>query len=248
MSNRGSSPALTEKIFERAVNNITEQGKVMTVNGTVNKTFILLLLMFTTAMYTWTQFFTGDQEAIFPLMIGGVITGLVLAIIMMFKMQWAFVLAPAYALAEGLFIGGISAIFSSAFEGIVMQAAGLTFGLLFVMLALYKFRIIKVTQKLRSGIIAATGAVALFYLVMLVAGLFGADTSFYASSSPLSIGLSLVIVGVATFNLLLDFDFIETGAKMGAPRYMEWYGAFALLVTLVWLYIEILRLLSKLRD
>lgn len=247
--NRSSSPALSEKIFDRAANNFTESGQAMTVNGTVNKTFILLLLLLATAMFTWTRFNeTANPSEIMSYVMGGAIGGLVIALIMIFKLNWSMFLAPAYAACEGLFIGGISAMYNSFASGIVVQAVSLTFGVLLVMLAMYKFKIIRVTEKLRSGIIAATGAVALFYFVMLIISLFGGNVGFYASSSPLSIGLSFIIVGIAAFNLLLDFDFIEEGSKRNMPKYMEWYGAFGVLVTLVWLYLEILRLLSKLRN
>ncbi|UPT68767.1 MAG: Bax inhibitor-1/YccA family protein [Sphingobacteriales bacterium JAD_PAG50586_3] len=251
MSNmpKSSSPVLSEKIFERAANNFTESGQTMTINGTVNKTFILLLILLSTAIFTWTRYNELlNPSEIMGYVIGGAIVALIIAIVYMFKPNWGMVLAPAYAAAEGLFIGGISAMFNSMADGIVMQAVILTFGVLFVMLAMYKFRIIKVTEKLKSGIMAATGAVALFYLVMWVMRLFGGDTSFYAGNSMLSIGISLLIVGIAAFNLLLDFAFIEEGSQRNAPKYMEWFGAFGILVTLVWLYIEILRLLSKLRD
>lgn len=246
---KASNPALSEKIFERAHQNFTEQGKPMTVGGTINKTFILLLLVLAPAMYTWNQLYsTGSYQEVAPFVISGLIGGLIAAIVTIVKPNWAGITAPIYAVFEGLFLGAISAMFNIAYPGIAIQAVGLTFGVLGVMLVMYKTGLIKVTQKLRTGIIAATATVALFYLVIIIMGFFGGDTSFYMGNSLLSIGISLVIVGIAAFNLLLDFDFIEQGAKMGAPKYMEWYGAFGLMVTLIWLYLEILRLLSKLRD
>jgi uncharacterized YccA/Bax inhibitor family protein len=161
-------------------------------------------------------------------------------------------LAPLYALLEGLFIGAISAIMNAAFAesypGLVMQAVGLTFGVALAMFLLYNFRIITVTNKLRSIIMSATMGIGLFYLIVWIAGMFGFEMGFAFDSSPLSIGISLFIVGIAALNLLLDFDAIEKAAEMGAPKYMEWYGAFGLLVTLVWLYLEILKLLSKLNS
>jgi uncharacterized YccA/Bax inhibitor family protein len=157
------------------------------------------------------------------------------------------VTAPIYAVLEGLFLGGISAIFEMSYPGIVIQAVALTFGTLFCLLAAYKSRLIKVTENFKLGIVAATGAICLIYLVSIIMGFFGASIPMIHSSGPLGIGFSLFVVTIAALNLVLDFDFIERGSEMGAPKYMEWYGAFGLVVTLVWLYIEILRLLSKLR-
>jgi len=179
---------------------------------------------------------------------GGAIGGLIAAIATIIKPNWSPVSAPIYSVFQGLFLGGISAALNLRFPGIAVQAVALTFGTLGVMLFMYKTGLIKVTEKLRTGIIAATLAVGLFYFVIMIISLFGGDTSFYMGNSLLSIGISLVIVGIAAFNLLLDFDFIDKGAQMGAPKYMEWFGAFGLMVTLIWLYIEMLRLLSKLRD
>lgn len=248
MELRGSNPTFSEKIYANAAHEITGDSKVMTVNGTVNKTFIMLLLLMASAIFTWGLALGAEPMAALPYMIGGAIGGLILGIVMGFKMQWSGILAPIYAVLEGLFIGGISAFFSRAYDGIVVQAVALTFGTLFIMLAAYRFKIITVTEKLKAGIIAATGAVALFYLVLMIVNLFSSTPSFYASSSPLSIGISVVIVAIAAFNLLLDFDFIEKGSALRVPKYMEWYAAFGLMVTLVWLYLEILRLLSKLQS
>lgn len=244
-----SNPALSDKIFERARQNNTDLGNPMTVSGTVNKTFILLLLVLAPAMYTWNMLYSGTTyQNAGAFIIGGAIGGLIAAIVTIVKPNWSAVSAPIYAVFEGLFLGGVSAALNLRFPGIAVQAVALTFGTLGVMLVMYKTGMIKVTEKLRTGIIAATLAVGLFYFVIMIMSLFGGDTSFYMGNSLLSIGISLVIVGIAAFNLLLDFDFIDKGAKMGAPKYMEWFGAFGLMVTLIWLYMEILRLLSKLRD
>jgi uncharacterized YccA/Bax inhibitor family protein len=165
-----------------------------------------------------------------------------------FKQTWAPFTAPIYALLEGLVLGSLSAVLELRFPGIAMQAVGMTFGVLFVMLLLYRSHIIPVTQKLRMGIVAATGAIFLFYIAEMILGFFGVHFGAINGSGPIGIGFSIVVVAIAAFNLILDFDFIERGVHGGAPKYMEWYGAFGLMVTLVWLYLEIIRLLAKLRE
>lgn len=184
------------------------------------------------------------------LMMVGMIGGLIAAIAITFKPTWAGFLAPLYALLEGLFIGGISAIFNAMFAknypGLVMQAVGLTFGVAIAMFLLYNFRVIRATEKFKSVIIASTLGIGIFYLITLVLNMFGVNVSFMYDNSLLSIGISLFVVAIAALNLIMDFDMIEQGAERGAPKFMEWYGAFGLLVTIVWLYIEILKLLSKL--
>jgi uncharacterized YccA/Bax inhibitor family protein len=184
------------------------------------------------------------------LMMVGIFGGLIAAIAISFKPNWAGYLAPLYGLLEGLFIGGISAILNAAFAekypGLIMQAVGLTFGVAIAMFLLYNFRIIRATEKFKSVIFTATLGIGIFYLLTMVLRLFGVNVGFMYDSSLLSIGISLFIVAIAALNLILDFDMIEQGAERGAPKFMEWYGAFGLLVTLVWLYLEILRLLSKL--
>ena len=182
-----------------------------------------------------------------PFLIGGGIGGLILALVTVFKREWSGFTAPAYAVCEGLVLGGISAIFELKFPGIVMQAVALTFGTLFCLLMAYKTGLIRVTEKFRLGVFVATAAIALVYLVSFVLGFFNLQVPFMVGSGLVSIGFSLFVVGIASLNLVLDFDFIEHGAEAGAPKYMEWYGAFGLMVTLVWLYIEILQLLAKLR-
>jgi hypothetical protein len=184
-----------------------------------------------------------------PMIIGGAIGGLVIAIVLMFKKEWAGYLAPLYALLEGLFIGAVSSFFNETYPGIVMQAVGLTFSVGIGMYFLYAMRIIRATEKFKSVIITATVGIALFYFAIMILGMFSVDIDqtmhFVNGGGPLGIGFSLVVVVIAALNLILDFDMIEQGAEMGAPKYMEWYGAFGLMVTFVWLYMEILRLLSK---
>ena len=258
------NPALNDNTFDRDVDRYRPGGyredaetrsDLMTVQGTVFKTGILLALVFTAGAFTWnmmTQQMTLPPEArgVLPqvLTFGGAIGGFIVALVTIFKQSWAPVTAPIYAILEGLFLGGISAMFAAQFQGIVPQAIGLTGAVTAAMLILYTFRIIKVTEKLRSGIIMAVCGVMLFYLVTIVLGLFGVNTAAVTGNGPLSIGISLVIVGIASASLLLDFDFIERGAAGGAPKHMEWYGAFGLMVTLVWLYLELLKLLAKLQS
>ena len=221
----------------------------MTIQGTVNKTALLLLLVLFSSSWTWNLYFSaGDPAVVMPWVFGGLIGGFIVALITVFKKQWAVLTAPIYSLLEGLALGGISAIFEARFPGIVIQAVGLTFGTLFCLLMAYKSGMIKVTENFKLGVVAATGAIALFYVVSLLLGMFGISIPFIHGSGIIGIGFSLFVVAIAALNLVLDFDFIENGAARGAPQYMEWYAAFGLIVTLVWLYIEILRLLSKLRS
>jgi len=245
---RTSNPTMRPEIYQEAAQTFTGD-RTMTVNGTINCTGILLCLTLMTAAFTWRMYDIenpASAAAMMPWMIGGLIGGLILAVTTVFKQSWAPFTAPLYALAEGLFLGGISAIIQSQVaEPIVMQAVGLTFGVLFVMLALYRTGVIQVTDKFRTGVVAATGGVMLLYLATWILGMFGVGIPYIHGSGLIGIGFSLFVVGLASLNLVLDFDLIENGAKAGAPKYMEWFGAFALMVTLVWLYIEILRLLSK---
>ena len=249
---KSGNPTLTEKIFDKAAHENANAFGVMSVRGTINKFGFLLLMVMASAMYVWNVFAQGNTNTAITLMIAGAIGGLVLAIVIMFKPNWAGYITPAYGILEGLFIGGISAyfndIFKNSYPNIILHAVGLTLGVAAAMFFLYNFRIITVTNKLRSIIMSATMGIGLFYLIVWIAGMFGFEMGFAFDSSPLSIGISLFIVGIAALNLLLDFDAIEKAAEMGAPKYMEWYGAFGLLVTLVWLYLEILKLLSKLNS
>lgn len=223
--------------------------EVMTINGTINKAFLLLLLVFLGATYTWKMADPlGDNvnpNAVIYWMIGGAIGGLIAALVVVFRPKSAPIAAPIYAILEGLFLGGISAFFAQRFPGIVIQAVALTLGVMLVMLFVYRSGIIKVNNKFIGGVVAATGAVALFYIVTMVMSMFGADTSFMSGSGTMSIAISGVIVAIAALNLVLDFHFIVEGSKAGAPKFMEWYGAFSLMVTLVWLYLELLKLLAK---
>ena len=243
---RTSNPALNERVFqgERAV-----LGDTMTLQGTVNKTGVLLICVIATAAWTWNLFLhSHSPQTVMPLALLGGIGGLIVAMVTIFKKQWAGITAPIYALLEGLVLGSISAILEVRFPGIAIQAVSLTFGTLVILLLAYRSGLIAVTEKFRLGIIAATGGIALFYIVEIVLGFFGIHFTAINGSGVIGIGFSVFVVIIAALNLVLDFDFIETGVRVGAPKYMEWYGAFGLMVTLIWLYFEILRLLSKIRS
>jgi len=248
-----SNPALGEDTFRNirggGYGGMVDAANRMSLNGTVNKTGMLLVCAIATAAWTWHSFLeTRDFSNVAPLMIGGMLGGFVFAMITIFKKEWSPVTAPIYALLEGLVLGGLSSLLELRYPGIAIEAVSLTFGTLFVMLFLYRTGVIKVTQKLRMGIFAATGGIALFYLLEMVLSMFGIRFAAVNNSSPISIGFSLFVVAIAALNLVLDFDFIERGVQYGAPKYMEWYGAFGIMVTLVWLYLEILNLLSKTRS
>ncbi|MBH18231.1 MAG: hypothetical protein CMD91_01560 [Gammaproteobacteria bacterium] len=247
MFGRSGNPALSDATFRKEGAAI---GKVMTLQGTVNKTGILLALLVICAFYTWNIFFqTGNPAAVMPLALGGAIGGLIFALITIFKKTWAGITAPIYAGLEGLFLGGISAIFEAQYPGIVIQATGLTLGTLASLLLLYKMGIIKPTENFRLMIVSATMGIGILYLISFVMNMFGSTgIGFIHSNGLFGIGFSLFVVAIAALNLVLDFDFIEQGAEQGAPKYMEWFGAFALMVTLIWLYLEMLRLLAKLRS
>ncbi len=248
-----SNPALGDQTFRNLAasqyGGAIDATDRMTLSGTVNKTGILLVCVFATAAWTWHVFLQShDMAAVAPMMLVGGIGGFIVAMVTVFKKEWSPATAPVYALLEGLFLGGISAVFDVRYPGIGLDAVGLTFGTLFVLLLAYSSRIIRVTQKFRLGVVAATGGIMVFYLMEMVLGFFGVHFNAVNGSGMLGIGFSLFIVAIAALNLVLDFDFIEQGVAYGAPRYMEWYGAFGIMVTLVWLYLEILRLLSKMRD
>lgn len=244
---KSSNPALGGKTFERLGPGEYAAGR-MTINGTINKTLILLLLALVPALWVWDSFYKGGAETIGAWIIGGVFGGLIVAMVTIFKKTWAPYTAPLYAVLEGLVIGGLSAYAEAQFKGIVFQAIALTFGTLFALLLAYRSGVIKVTEKFRLGVIAATGGIFVVYLVSIVLGFFGVSVPFIHSGGMIGILFSLFVVVIAALNLVLDFDFIEQGAAEGAPKYMEWYGAFGLIVTLIWLYIEFLRLLTKLRQ
>lgn len=246
---RSSNPALPMNTFS-GFGRTFDQSNTMTIGGTVLKTALLLLCVLLTAGWTWGLFAKsgGNPAVVTPWMIGGAIGGFVAAMVTIFKKEWAPMTAPIYALFEGLFIGGISSIMEVQFSGIVIQAAGLTFGTLAMMLFLYQSGIIRATEKFKMGVVAATGAVALVYIVSMVISFFGIYPSFIYGNGIGGIVFSLIVVGIAAMNFILDFDFIENGARNNVPKYMEWYGAFAMMVTLIWLYVEFLRLLSKMRS
>jgi uncharacterized YccA/Bax inhibitor family protein len=247
---RSGNPMFRSNAFQPdATFDETDSTQRMTLAGAINKTGILLVLCLVSAGYVWNQFFqSSEPPAVNGLMMLGLLGGLAMAIVTIFKRQWAGLTAPAYALLQGLALGGISAMFELQYPGIVIQAVGLTFGTLAMLLLAYKTGLIKPTENFRLMIVAATGGIALLYLVSFVMGIFGSSIGFIHSNGLFGIGFSLFVVAIAALNLVLDFDFIEAGAEQGAPKYMEWYGAFSLMVTLVWLYLEILRLLAKLRS
>lgn len=244
---QSSNPALSSSNFYSDLR-AAPRGETMTIAGTINKSAILLLCLCLSAGWLWMKFLQQGAAATTPWMYGGVIAGFVLALVTVFKKEWAAMTAPLYALCEGLFIGGISAIMQASFPGIAIQAAFLTFGTLAAMLIAYRSGAIQVTEKFKLGIVAATGGIALIYLASIVMGFFGIHMPYIFGNGVVGIGFSLVVVTIAALNLVLDFDFIAQSSQRNLPKYMEWYGAFALMVTLVWLYIEMLRLLSKLRS
>ncbi|MFC7678824.1 Bax inhibitor-1/YccA family protein [Paenibacillus sp. GCM10028914] len=242
MLGRSGNPTLNEDTFEKS-RHYSDQ-EVMTIGGTVNKSFMLLALLIGAAVISWVMFFNGYD--VFPFIIGGAIAGLILALIISFAPRTAPFLAPIYAVVEGLLLGALSANYESLYYGITLQAALLTMCIFLGMLLAYKFGLIKATAGFKKGIIAATIGIMLVYLLSFVLGMFGVTVPYLHDSTPIGIGISVVIIIIAALNFILDFNFIEEGARGGAPKYMEWYGSFGLLVTLVWLYIEIIRLLSKL--
>ena len=244
---KSGNPALQEKAFQGTIFQGMSTGQEMTIRGTLNKFGILFALMLASTAFAWTQFYKGSNPQ--PLMWASVIGIFVISLVMYFKKEWSPVLAPAYAIALGLMVGSVSAVYSYLYDGLVMQAVGLTLVVALVMFALYYTRVIKVTQKFKSVVIVATAAIMIFYLLQWIFAAFGITIgAFTNASTPLGIGFSVVVVVLAALNLLLDFDMIEKGAEMKVQKYMEWFCAGALLFTLVWLYLEILRLLSKLKD
>ena len=242
---RTSNPTLNPTTF---ADNRAIAGQAMTLQGTVNKTGILLLCAIVSAAWTWGLARSEAPDAAIPWMIGGMIGGLVMAIATTFKKEWSPITAPIYAVLEGLALGGISSTLDRMYHGIAIQAVALTFGTMAVMLLAYTSGLIRATRKFTIGVIAATGAIFLVYMADMVMSLFGHHVPLINGSGPVGIAISAVIVVVAALNLILDFNLIETGVQAGAAKYMEWYGAFALMVTLVWLYLEIVRLLAKTRQ
>ena len=241
---RSGNPALTADTF--SLDRPVAREDAMTIQGTVNKAALTLLITMVTAMFVWSRFFAGLPITAF--MIGGAIGGFIVSLITIFKKTAAPITTPLYGGLEGLFLGGLSATFEAQYPGIVINAVTLTFGTLLALLMAYKSRLIRVTENFRLGLAAATGGIFLIYMINMVMGFFGTQMPFIHEAGLMGIGFSLFVVGIAAFNLVLDFDFIEQGAEQGAPKYLEWYGAFGLIVTLVWLYIEVLRLLVKLQS
>ena len=239
LSLRSGNPVLSKKTFTNTISSSDQ----MTIEGTVNKTAISLLLLVGTGYFTF--------DVISPvLLIGAGIGGFILALVTIFKKEWAPITVPLYAILEGALLGGISYMYNTSYNGIVTNAILLTVGILVSLLIAYRSGYIKATENFKLGIFAATGGIAIVYFVNFIMGFFGSGFGVMSinNASPLSIGFSIVVVIIASLNLVLDFDFIEEGAEKGAPKYMEWYGAFGLLVTLIWLYLEILRLLAKLNS
>ncbi|MCU0229309.1 MAG: Bax inhibitor-1/YccA family protein [Bryobacterales bacterium] len=244
---RSGNPVLGENTFRSG--EMVAFGDTMSINGVINKTGFLLVLVTVGAIFPWTRYFANPADPLVGiLMLAGIFGGLVMALVTTFKKDWAPVTAPAYALLQGLALGGISAMFEASYPGIALQAMALTFATLGVMLMAYRSGLIRATEKFRMGVVAATGAIFLVYLAGFVLSFFGIQLSFLYGNSLLSIGISGVIVVVAALNLILDFDLIEKGVRQGAPRKFEWFAGFALMVTLIWLYLELLRLLSKINS
>ena len=243
---KSGNPALNEKTFSKSL--AYQDADSMTVNGTLNKFGILFLLTLASAGFSWKMVYSGVDVTpyIWPCVIGT----LGIAVLLVFKMQWAPYLAPAYAIIKGFAVGVISAFYNHAFDkiapNIIMQAVALTFGVVIAMYALYRFKVIQATPLFKKIVITATLGIAVFYLIAFVLSRFNINIPFLHEGSTFGIIFSLIVVGLAAMNLIIDFDFIENGAKAGAPKFMEWYAAFGLLVTIIWLYIEILRLLAKL--
>ena len=236
---RSGNPTLSEEIFQKTGEVEASQG-TMSISGTVNKIGILFLLLLIGATISWYQ----PSQAFIWL---GAIGGFIVAIVTVFKKEWSPVTAPLYSVLEGLFLGAISIAYANMYDGIVFNAIALTLGIFAAMLITYRSGLIQVNQKFRMGIIAATGGIALVYVASIVLGFFGINVSLVTGTGMFGIGFSLIVVVVAALNLVLDFDLIERGAEAGAPKYFEWYTAFGLIITLVWLYIEILRLLGKMQ-
>ena len=235
---RSGNPALQASTFRDHLSSATE-GR-MTLSGTVNKTAFALVLVIISAGYSW------GNPVMHALAMPSALIGFVLALVTIFKPIISHITVPAYAIAQGVFLGVISMIFDAQYPGIVVQAVFLTFGTLGALLLAYMSGLIKATENFKLGVVAATGGIAILYLINFVMGFFGSEIGIISGNSNMGILFSFGVVVIAALNLVLDFDFIEEGAEMGAPKYMEWYGAFGLLVTLIWLYLEILRLLAKL--
>ncbi len=240
---RSSNPVLNDKTFA----GLRESTGRMTINGTVTRALILLVIVFGTALFTWDRVRSGDVAGAMPWVLGGAVGGFIFCLITCFAKPAAPFTAPLYAICEGLFLGALSALMEARFKGIVLDTVLLTGGTLFGLLMAYRSGLIKATENFKLGVFAATLGIGLVYLVGFVMGLLGKNIPYIHESGWMGIGFSLFVVVIAALNLVLDFDFIEQGEATGAPKYMEWYAAFGLMVTLIWLYIEFLHLLAKLR-
>jgi uncharacterized YccA/Bax inhibitor family protein len=238
---------MSTAVYERA--GLDEMpAQFMTIQGSVLKAALLVVILLAAGAFTWSEAVAGNTTLAYGLMIAGSIGGFVIALVTIFKPRVSPYTAPVYAALQGLFLGAVSAVFEATYPGIVVEAVALSIGVLAVMLFVYGTGIIRATERFKIGVVAATGAVALVYLVSMVVSWFGGRVPYIHDSGTVGIGFSLVVVVIAALNLILNFDFIEQGVKRQAPKYMEWYGGFSLLVTLVWMYLEILRLLAKLRN
>ncbi len=246
---RTSNPVFGNRFERYARQPYAVDAGTMTIEGTVAKTLTLLFLVVIGAILPWYAFFTlQDLVLVLLLMMVGLIGGLVVALVTIFVPRFAHVTSPVYAFLEGLILGAFSALFELVYPGILLQAVGLTFGVFLLVLVLYRVRVLRATPRFVKGIVAATGAIMVIYLIGLVLVLFGVPVFFWSSPDPISIAFSVFVVAIAALNFVLDFGFIEEGVNNHAPKQMEWYAAFGLLVTLVWLYVEILRLIAKLRS
>jgi uncharacterized YccA/Bax inhibitor family protein len=246
---KGGNPAMSEKTFEQVQH---FEGEVMTVKGTMNKFGLMFIMLLGGASFTWSMFYQAGAAAVMPWMWGSLIGGFILSLVIIFKKTWAPYLALGYGLLEGLFLGAVSAFYDYAFAdkypSIIMHAVLLTFGCAAAMYILYKTGVIRATNTFRKVIFTATAGIAIFYLIAMVLRMFGTEMPYLHENGPVGIGISLFIVAIAALNLILDFDMMDQGAQQGAPKYFEWYCAFGLMVTIVWLYLEILRLLGKLNS
>ena len=240
-----SNPVLNEKFLE---NERVLQGEPMSINGSISKSFILFGILLVAAAYTWFLMASGYTDMAGMLAVGGAIAGFILALVIIFTRKAMHVLTPLYAICEGFFVGGISAMFEASYSGIVFQAVTATFAAVFSMLALYRTGLIRATEKFRSVILISTMSIAVIYLIQIIASFFGRGIPQIFTSSNLGILFSLFVVAIAALNLILDFDFIERGSQAMLEKQYEWYGAFGLMVTVVWLYIELLQLLAKLNS
>lgn len=255
MEIRTTNPALSDPVFEREARRAARTPDRMTIPGTVGKTVVLVAILVTVGAISAAQMWKfidlprSDRPGwIVGSLIAASIGGLIVAMSTIFAPRWSAITGPVYAALEGWVLGGVSALFEARYAGIVIQAAALTVGVLVALLLAYATRLVRATDNFRLGVVAATGGIALVYLVSVVLGFFGVQVPYIHDSGPVGIVFSLIVVVIAALNLVLDFDFIERGASRGAPKFMEWYAGFGLLVTLVWLYLEILNLLAKLRE